>query len=314
MALCFMSLAGFCQSNIVIFSEDGDQFYAYVNGVKQNSSPDANVKITGLTSPNVSLRIEFVDKALPQLKQNMVLEPGYEHTARIVRDMKKQMKLKYGGQAPIGTASTPGATTVDYHSADAPAYNTAPADNTGNYSNNTITTTSTTQTYNSGNGGVSINMGNGGISMNMSGMDPNAGGMNSTTSTTVTTTNYSSSSSSSSSSGTMADNGGSTTNRGYTACSAPMNAGSFAKMKQSVESKPFSDTKMSTAKVATKNACLSVNQVKEICRLFNMDEDKLTYAKYAYDYCTDKANYYQVSEVFSFSSSTDELNKYLEQR
>jgi hypothetical protein len=80
-----------------------------------------------------------------------------------------------------------------------------------------------------------------------------------------------------------------------------------------VEAKPFSDTKMSTAKVATKNSCLSVSQVKEICKLFSMDDDKLTYAKYAYDYCVDKANYYQVSEVFAFSSTTDEFNKFLEQ-
>jgi hypothetical protein len=83
-------------------------------------------------------------------------------------------------------------------------------------------------------------------------------------------------------------------------------------MKQSVESKPFSETKLSTAKVATKNNCLSVNQIKEICKLFSMDEDKLAYAKYAYEFCTEKGNYYQVSDVFSFSSSADELNAFLD--
>ena len=90
-----------------------------------------------------------------------------------------------------------------------------------------------------------------------------------------------------------------------------MSAGSFTKMKESIEAKPFSDTKMSTAKVATKNNCLSVNQVKEIAKLFSMDEDKLTYAKFAYNYCIDKANYYQVGDVFSFSTTTDELNEFL---
>ena len=44
-----------------------------------------------------------------------------------------------------------------------------------------------------------------------------------------------------------------------------------------------------------------------------MDDDKLTYAKYAYNNCLDKANYYQVSEIFSFSATTVELNKFLEQ-
>jgi hypothetical protein len=91
-----------------------------------------------------------------------------------------------------------------------------------------------------------------------------------------------------------------------------MTPSNFETMKKSVESKPFSDTKMSTAKIATKNNCLSVNQVKEISKLFSMDEDKLAYAKYAYDYCVDKGNYFQVSEVFSFSATTDEFNEFLE--
>lgn len=77
-------------------------------------------------------------------------------------------------------------------------------------------------------------------------------------------------------------------------------------------SKTFSDTKMSTAKVATKNACLSVKQVMEIAKLFSMDDDKLAYAKFAYDRCVDKANYYQVGEIFAFSTTTDELNKFLD--
>lgn len=29
-----------------------------------------------------------------------------------------------------------------------------------------------------------------------------------------------------------------------------------------------------------------------------MDDDKLAFAKYAYDYCIDKANYYQIGDVF----------------
>jgi hypothetical protein len=153
-------------------------------------------------------------------------------------------------------------------------------------------------------------MGGVGISMNV---NDNMG--NSTTTHSHSSTTVTSSSSSSHSGGIKNPSPGSdasiqpVSNGG---CSAPMNSASYEKMKKSVESKPFSDTKMSTAKVATKNACLSAAQIKGICSLFAMDDDKLTYAKFAYDYCTDKANYYEVSEVFSFSSTTDDLNKFLE--
>ncbi len=306
---------GQSQLNLVIFSEDGDLFYAYVNGVKQNDQAQSNVKITGLSSPNISLRVEFNDKTLPQLKQNMSLEMGYEHTAKIVRDMKKQLKLRYFGQAPIGSSAPANGSTVAYHTADNASSNSSSGSQMSD--GNTITTTQTTYnsstTGNGGNGSVSINMGANGVNMNVNGMDPNGGTMNTTTTTKVTT---SSSSSSSSSSGSTSDYGNSqpvqTNNRMDNTCHHAMNAANFGKMKESVQSKPFSDTKMSTAKVATKNACLSVNQIKEICKLFSMDDEKLAYAQFAYDYCVDKANYYQVSEVFSFSTTTDELNKFIE--
>jgi hypothetical protein len=298
------------QVNLVIFSEDGDPFYAFINGVRQNDKPETNVKVTGV-SPNISLRIEFENKALPQLKQNMALEPGYEHTAKIKRDMKKQLKLRYFGQTPLNDASSSGVATVQYHAVEnaAPATAATSQLNSGNQTV-TSTTTTTTHTRGSDNTAVNMNMSGVGISMNVTGMDPGTH-VNTTTSTTVTT-------SSSSSGSAYSDNTSNTNQYSNTAttgngCSAPMSQSGFGNMKKSVEAKPFSDTKMSTAKVATKNSCLSVAQIKEICKLFSMDDDKLTYAKYAYDYCVDKANYYQVSEVFAFSSTTDEFNKFLEQ-
>ncbi|MBL7902733.1 MAG: DUF4476 domain-containing protein [Bacteroidia bacterium] len=302
--------------NLVIFSEDGYTFYAYINGVKQNNKPESNVKVTGL-SPNVSLRIEFEDKAKPQLKQNMAMEPGFEHTVRIKEDSKKQLKLRYFGQTALNDPGNAGAATVAYHSTETTGDNGTAVNQTtssgGSVSQTTVTTTTTQVNTNTNvdpnNVAVNVNMAGVGISMNVSGMENMSGGtLNSTSSTTVTTT-------SSSSSNTNSKSEAASTNAPVaksTGCSTAMGSADFSKLKQSVEAKPFSDTKMSTAKVATKNACLSVNQIKEICSLFSMDEDKLAYAKYAYDYCTEKGNYYQVGDVFSFSSSTDELNAFLE--
>jgi hypothetical protein len=306
--------------NLVIFSEDGYAFYAFVNGVKQNSKAEPNVKVTGL-SPNVSLRVEFEDKAKPQLKQNMALESGFEHTVRIKEDSKKQLKLRYFGQTALNDPSNAGATTVVYHSTEGSTSGgsdvdvASPNEGTSSQTNVSTTTTKTevkTTTGDSPNDvAVNVNMAGVGISMNVAGMENmNGGTMNTTSSTTVTST-------SSSSGYSNTDTRSEATSSGAAApssvgCSRAMSPNDFSKMKQSVEAKPFSETKMSTAKVATKNNCLTVNQIKEICKLFSMDEDKLAYAKYAYEYCTEKGTYYQVGDVFSFSSSTDELNAFLE--
>ncbi len=319
--LLFLSLISFSQKvNLVVFAEDGDKFYAYINGIKQNTIAESNVKVTDVT-PNISLRIEFEDKALPILKQNMALEPGFEHTAKIKRDMKKQLKLRYFGQVPLNESSSNNVPTVAYHTADNSStgnYNPATTDN-GNTSYTTTSTTTqvNTSTASNPNGAaVTINVDGMNMNMNVSGMDMN-GSTTTSSSTTVTSSSSSSSSSPKNHNHQQSSTVGHSQNvstGSSTGCSVAMSQANFDKMKQSVEAKPFSDTKMSTAKVATKNNCISVSQIKEICKLFSMDDDKLTYAKFAYDYCVDKGNYYLVSDVFSFSSTTDELNKFIETR
>lgn len=327
-ALFLFGIAGKAQAtyNLVLFSEDGDAFFAFVNGIRQNDKPETNIKVTGLTAEALSVRVEFENKAYPKLKQNMAPESGYEHTVRIKKNSKGELKMQYFGQVALAEAPKSSATTVEYHTAENPL-STTTTDNSqqattttvGGNGGTTITTTTTSTQVNSNPEKVSlnINMGGAGINMNINGMD-NTQNVQTTSSTTVTTTT-----SSSSSGTTKVDNNNtaaataakpSTQPATTTGCSSAMSASAFSKMKQSVEAKPFSDTKMSTAKVATKNNCLSVSQISEISKLFSMDDDKLAYAKFAYDYCVDKGNFYQISEIFSFSTTTDELNKFLESK
>ena len=52
-------------------------------------------------------------------------------------------------------------------------------------------------------------------------------------------------------------------------------------------------------------------QVKELLMLFTFEESKLDIAKYAYNHTYDIGNYYKLNDAFTFESSTDELNKYI---
>ena len=301
LAFLFSGLISFGQHNVnlVIFSEDLEPFYAYINGIKQNNKAETNVRVTNV-SPNISLRIEFENKVLPVLRQNMSLDEGFEHTACIKRDKNNQMKLRYFGRVPIAEAEAENVPTVKYHTAE-DAQNTDSADGQTSISSTTTTTYSGTQS----NPSVNINMP--GVSISMNTTVPQTQ-MQTTTSTTVTQ------SSTSTSRQSNPKNNPPQPQAEPAGCRTAMTPANFAKMKESVASKSFSDTKMSTARVATKNGCLSVAQVKEITKLFSMDDDKLAYAKFAYDYCVDKTNFYQVSEVFSFSTTQDELNRFLEQK
>ena len=78
-----------------------------------------------------------------------------------------------------------------------------------------------------------------------------------------------------------------------------------------IQKESFEDSKLKTAQQMTSANRLCVSQIMQICNLFSFEKNKLEYAKFAYRYCADPNNYYQVNEVFSYSSSKDELRKFI---
>ncbi|MCX7744095.1 MAG: DUF4476 domain-containing protein [Flavobacteriales bacterium] len=89
----------------------------------------------------------------------------------------------------------------------------------------------------------------------------------------------------------------------------------YNQVKSSIEKERFANTKVSVAKQAFQaKKCFTVEQIIGILQLFAFEDNKLDLAKFAYDYCIDKENYYRVNDVFTFSASKDELNRFLQGR
>jgi len=178
------------------------------------------------------------------------------------------------------------------------------------------------ESNNAGNGNVGMNIKvdgmNMGLNMNVPNMDVQ------TSETTTTTTTRSTTSSSSSNSTTPAhttrpsepvrEQPSSATTSGNGNCMSSMDKASFEKAKNTIAGKGFDENRLSTAKQVAKANCLTTEQIVEIMKVFGFDETRLDFAKYAYDYCFDKNNYFQVGEGFSFDSSSDELNQYIESK
>jgi len=59
---------------------------------------------------------------------------------------------------------------------------------------------------------------------------------------------------------------------------------------------------------------MTAEQIKDVMGLFSFEDSKLDYAKYAYDFCFNQGDYYEVNEAFTFESSIEELNHYLESK
>ena len=87
--------------------------------------------------------------------------------------------------------------------------------------------------------------------------------------------------------------------------------GDFISLKASIKSKSFEDSKLTMAKQALKNNCMNTNQIKDLMQTFRFESTKLDFAKSAYTKCSDKNNYYLINDVFTFESSIDELNDFI---
>jgi hypothetical protein len=188
--------------------------------------------------------------------------------------------------------------------------------------NQTTTTISSNTNSNVDGGNVSINAVDPatGQAINLN-MSVNGGNTGSNGKGVVTTTTTTTTSTTSSSSSGYHDNIVQSNNQpehyimqgynGRIGCPWPMSAGDFQSAKSSILSKSFDDTKLTIAKQFTGANCLFCSQVKEIMLLFSFEATRLDFAKFAYSYVYDQGNYFKLNDAFTFESSIDELNSYI---
>ncbi len=313
------------QNDLVVFSNNGEKFYLYVNGVKQNPDFETNVRVTNIKQPQVKLRVVFEDnKKIPDLYTNAMLmwegeeKKGWEFVYQIVNKAGKY-KIKPYSAAEIHRESTGDQTVVNY-SNEEPAPNisvTSPANTNVSLNTQTVTSTSVTTTNsaaqsprsNSPNGAVGINIS---LSPNSAGIQIHDDGTTNNSSTSYTTSVVSTtvvSSSSTASENTAAPTTPATHPKPRTVVKCAVSDTEFENIKKSINSKSFEDSKLTVAKQICDSKCLKSSQVRDIMKLFSFEQTRLDFAKYAYKNVIDKENYYQVNDAFQFENSIEELNE-----
>ncbi|MEP7317798.1 MAG: DUF4476 domain-containing protein [Panacibacter sp.] len=91
----------------------------------------------------------------------------------------------------------------------------------------------------------------------------------------------------------------------------PVDNAQFEKIKKAINDQYFDDAKLVYAKVIVKDNLFTAEQVIALCKLFAYDDSKLTMAKYAFDYCADKGNYFTVASVFYYNDTRNELMQFI---
>lgn len=305
--------------NAVFFNQDGTRFHVVLNGILQNINYETNVKVTDLKfEGSYKVTINFEEASQTSITKSIyMMDNNTEYSFEVMKNKKGVYVLRPSGMVAIAQApSTPSQSVVVYSTTPPPPVAT-PITTNVNITETTTTTTVSGTTGNQENVSMGVNLD--GVGMNVN-VNINDGGMNTGTNVQTTTSQTVTTTVTSSSTNLGSYNDGMTTNPVHEAipvaapsgCYQAIPSSDFSAGKKSIENQSFADTKLKVAKTFTKNNCLSVAQIKEVIGLFSFEDGKLEYAKYAYDFCADKKNYYQVGDSFTFSGSVDELNEFLE--
>ncbi|MBP6557217.1 MAG: DUF4476 domain-containing protein [Flavobacterium sp.] len=305
-ALVLITSLSFAQlgpvGHLTIFSEDGDKFTLILNGEVINDVPQTNLRVEDLNQPYYNAKIKFEDKSLMDISKNNLLLTDVDGifsdvTYKIKRDKnnKTKMKLNYFSSIPVRPDFIPPSNVhVIHYGQPRPV---AVQQTVGSVSQ--TTTTTTTQT-----GGASVGVGVnvGGVNMGVTINDTMGGGAVTQT-TTTTTTNVG---------GTHAVD----YDEPVRGCNGRtcITSGNFNAALATIKKQSFEDTRLKTAKQVITANCLNVDQIIQIANTFNFEDNKLDFAKYAYDYCIEPRNYFKLNGIFSFSSNVDELSDYVQSR
>ncbi|MEY4110006.1 MAG: hypothetical protein RLZZ46_360 [Bacteroidota bacterium] len=286
--LIFCSLFTRAQlSNVIVYTESGERFSLALNGVIQNNLPGNNIRLTGMTPGSYAMSMIFEQQILGTLNWNLLVEPSTEATYCARRGLAGEWMVRLMNLVPntqtIGNL-IPGQNTVVYHASPYPG---------------TTTTTTTTTYYNDLYNDDFIN----------TGININIGGQYNETTTQTTYINpvYPQQL-------TPVNPAPVPTYPTIPGCGFAMDPASFSEARNSISSKNFESTRLQVAQQIAQSRCLTSAQVRDIMGLFSFESSKLEFAKFAHRYTFDTANYFIVNDAFTFSSSIDDLNRFLNTR
>jgi hypothetical protein len=91
-----------------------------------------------------------------------------------------------------------------------------------------------------------------------------------------------------------------------------MDNASFEQLKRTLANQSFDNTRMNIARQAIAQNYFTSRQVRELVDLFSFETSKLDIAKYSYANTIDRNNYYLISDALNYSSSRDELSRFIQ--
>ena len=300
--LCLTALCCMAQNNdFVFYTDNGDKFTLYLNNVKQNETAATNVKAENISGKTIAIKVVFERSGVPTFNRSLSLSSNdKEIKIQLVRGRENVYSMK--------TVST----TDRHHNSQGDSGNTVTKGNNGS--------TETKPTGNNGhgnNGNGSHGNNNGNNGHGNGGHGNNGHGNNGGYGNGHGNNGYGNGGYGNNNHGNGGHgNGGYWNSNGYgpsdnPRCNMPMPTNEFNSLKAQVNARYFDSSRLTVAKQACRYNCMTSDQIRDLCRIFSYESSRLDFAKYAFEYCYDRYRYYMVGQAFTYSSSVDDLNRYI---
>jgi hypothetical protein len=89
-------------------------------------------------------------------------------------------------------------------------------------------------------------------------------------------------------------------------------AAEFSDIKKSIAAVSVNSTRLTLAKqILSTKKCFTVRQIGDIMNLFSIESSRLEISLFAWDFCINRDNYYQLTEYFSTTSSKNKLLEFI---
>jgi len=122
LSFLLVGMLAFAQStSMTIFNNNGQQFFVIMNGVKQNSIPQTNVKIGSMAPGSYEVKLIFADGKTGDINKKIWIDTPGDYLARVVLKGKKR-KLQWFGIPEESQAIPAGGTAIEYRPNDQSVY------------------------------------------------------------------------------------------------------------------------------------------------------------------------------------------------
>ncbi len=282
--------------NLTVFTDDGTKFFLVLNGQRYNDDAQSNIRIEELPNPYYSCRIIFENNIYPEISKKRLLIADVngmlqDVTFQIRKNKKDNYVLNFYSYIPAVQNMLPPPDCAVYRFGAPNVMIQPPMQNAPTQQDvmfdNLIHQPVPPQNFQDQ---INVNVGGVGINVTI----PN----NNNQMLIHDDINY--------------------PNNAYTepiyidnGCIHPMNTRDFAAACNTIKQNGFDETRLNIAKQIAATNCLSSNQIIEMMQHFSFEQTKLTFAKIAFEACTDPGNYFKVGNAFSFEVSKIELNNYI---